>query len=116
MVILIVEDEVLINSITSDDLQSEGYEVVSAYDADEAIEILEHRDDIDLVFTDIDMPGSMDGLMLAAAVRDRWPPIHIIITSGKAHPKSNEMPRDSQYIPKPWLVREVLEVIRGFDD
>jgi CheY-like chemotaxis protein len=84
MVVLVVEDDGLINMMVRDELQQEGYEVVSAYNADEAIEILECRDDIRLIFTDIDMPGSIDGLKLAAVVRDRWPPIHIIITTANA--------------------------------
>jgi two-component system, response regulator PdtaR len=67
MVVLVVEDDGLINMMVKDELQRQGYEVVSAYDADEAIEILECRDDIRL------MPGSLDGLKLAAVVRDRWP-------------------------------------------
>ena len=114
MAILVVDDELLINSITSDDLRSVGYEVVSAYNADEAIGILEDRGDIDTLLTDIDMQGKMDGLGLAAAVHDRWPPVHIIITSGKAEPQGSEMPQDSRFISKPWLVRDVLDVIRSF--
>ena len=114
MVILVVEDEFLINSTTSDDLRSAGYEVVSAFNADEAIEILEHRTDIQLVFTDIDMPGSMDGLRLAAAVRDRWPPVHIIITSGKTKPSRSQMPKDGRFIPKPWRIHEVVDAVRSF--
>jgi CheY-like chemotaxis protein len=114
MVILIVEDEFLINSMTSDDLRSAGYEVVSAFNADEAIEILEHRTDIQLVFTDIDMPGSMDGLRLAAAVHDRWPPVHIIITSGKTKPSRSQMPQHSRFIPKPWRIPDVVEAVRSF--
>jgi hypothetical protein len=62
------------------------------------------------------MPGSIHGLKLAAAVRDRWPPIHIIIMSGKGHPKSDEMPRASQFISKPWLVRDVLQVVHRFEN
>jgi len=114
MVILVVEDECLLNIIASDDLRSAGYDVVSAYDADEAIDILQHRSDIGTLLTDIEMPGSMDGLGLAAAVHDKWPPVHIIITSGKAEPQCSEMPQDSRFVPKPWLVRDVVNVIRSF--
>ena len=114
MVILVVEDEFLINVVTSDDLRSAGYEVMSAYNADEAIKILEHRSDIDTLFTDVDMPGSMNGLRLAAAVHDRWPPVHIIITSGKAAPARSQMPQGSRFIPKPWQVREVVGALRNF--
>jgi CheY-like chemotaxis protein len=114
MVILVVEDEFQIKVVTSDDLRSAGYDVVSAYNADEAIEILEHRSDIDTLFTDVDMPGSMNGLRLAAAVRHRWPPVHIIITSGKAAPARSQMPPDSRFVPKPWQVREVVDAVRSF--
>jgi len=115
MVILVVEDEFLINVTISDDLRSAGYEVVSAYNADEAIEIFEHRSDIDTLFTDVDMPGSMNGLRLAAAVHDRWPPVHIIITSGKATPARSQMPQDSRFIPKPSRVPDIIDVVRSFE-
>ena len=72
--VLVVEDEALVRFTICEDLTSDGYEVLSAASADEAIEILESRNDISTVFTDVEMPGSMDGLKLAAAVRDRWPP------------------------------------------
>jgi CheY-like chemotaxis protein len=82
--VLIVEDEAMIRDVVKDELEDAGYSVILAPHADAAIAILEARQDIHLVFTDIDMPGSMDGLKLAACVRDRWPPVHIIITTGKA--------------------------------
>lgn len=80
--VLIVEDEPLLRLMAIDVVEDAGFDAVEASDADEAIRILESRTDITIVFTDIDMPGSMDGLRLAAAVRDRWPPIRIIVTSG----------------------------------
>jgi len=80
--------------------------------ADEAIKILETRNDIDIVFTDINMPGSMVGLRLAAAVRGRWPPIKLIVTSGKSPPKPQEMPADSRFVPKPYGPEAVLSVVR----
>jgi hypothetical protein len=70
--------------------------------------------DIRLVFTDIDMPGSMNGMKLAAAVREKWPPIHIIITSGKGRPV--ELPELALVIPKPYLGRNVVEGMRTFDN
>src|SRR5512134_2153172 len=88
--VLVVEDEVLVNMFTSSELQAAGYNVVNAFDAGEAILILENRNDIDLVFSDIDMPGSIDGLDLAAAVSLRWPPIGILLTTGKAAPSSGQ--------------------------
>jgi CheY-like chemotaxis protein len=99
--VLVVEDELLVRHFLQVELEEAGYEVVLADDADAAIAILEARADIHLVFTDIDMPGSMDGLKLAACVRDRWPPIHIIITTGNSRPL--EIPANALFIPKPYL-------------
>jgi CheY-like chemotaxis protein len=75
--------------------------VIAAADAAEAIASLESREDIRIVFTDINMPGSMDGLKLAAAVKDRWPPIELIIATGKGAPSKDQMPLGSLFIPKP---------------
>jgi len=102
-VVLVVEDETLIRELVAEELEVAGYTVVIANDADQAIAILEARQDIHLVFTDINMPGSMDGLKLAAAVRDRWPPVHIIITSGKIRPL--EIPANALLSPSPMSAR-----------
>jgi CheY-like chemotaxis protein len=80
--ILIVEDELWLSLDISEALEGEGYDVISVANADDAIKILESRNDIHTIFTDIDLPGSIDGLKLAAAVRDRWPPVNIIVTTG----------------------------------
>ena len=112
--VLVVEDEALVNMFTASELRAVGYEVLTAFDADEAIRILEERKDIDLVFTDIDMPGSMDGLKLAAAVRLRWPPIKILVTTGKATPTPDQMPAGSAIIPKPYEIQDVLKAVHGF--
>jgi CheY-like chemotaxis protein len=85
-------------------------------DADEAIKVLETRNDIRTIFTDIDLPGSMDGLKLAAAVRDRWPPVHIIVTTGMRAPHRDEMPANSMFIAKPYRSAEVLEAVRSFEN
>jgi two-component system, response regulator PdtaR len=81
-VVLVVEDDVLLRLDAVDILKRAGYVVVQAGTADEAIAILEARPNIHVVFTDVQMPGSMDGLKLAKFVKDRWPPIKIIATSG----------------------------------
>ena len=112
--VLIVEDEFLIRDMIQTELEDAGYEVVVADNADAAIEILEARTDIYLVFTDIDMPGSMNGLRLAACVRDRWPPVHIIITTGKVGPR--EIPANALFIPKPYVGRTVVDAIRTFEN
>jgi CheY-like chemotaxis protein len=112
--VLVVEDEMLVLLTICEGLASEGYEVLTAANADEAIKVLESRNDIDAVFTDIEMPGSMDGLRLAAAVRDRWPPINIVVTTGKSRPRDAQMPPDTQFVDKPYQTRDVLRAFRTF--
>jgi len=110
-VVLIVEDEALIRLSAADILEGAGFVVVEASNADAAIEILESRLGIRIVFTDIDMPGSMDGVKLAAAVRSRWPPMRIIMTSGKTAPGS-QLPSRSLFFPKPYSADEILAGVR----
>jgi CheY-like chemotaxis protein len=112
--VLVVEDEILVRDVVSDELIDAGFDVVQVGDAQQAIAVLEARQDIHLVFTDIDMPGSMDGLKLAAAVRDRWPPVHIIITTGKVRPMS--IPANALFIAKPYLTRNVVTAMRTFEN
>jgi len=111
-VILTVEDETLIGEYLGHVLKGAGYEVVATSNADEAISVLEARGDIQLVITDVNMPGSMDGLKLAAAVRDRWPPIEIIVATGRGKPSGDQMPYRSQYLPKPYVPQRVLDAVR----
>jgi CheY-like chemotaxis protein len=99
-VILIVEDETLIR-MHAVEMIEEAFEVVEAASADEAIAILEARLDITVVFTDIQMPGSMDGLKPAAAVRDRWPPIKIVATSSHVKIGPGDLPQGSRFLQKP---------------
>ena len=113
-IVLVVEDEALIRELVADELEVAGYTVVIANDADQAIAILEARQDIHLVFTDVNMPGSMDGLKLAAAVRDRWPPVHIIITSGKIRPL--EIPANALFIPKPYVGENGVAAMRTIEN
>jgi CheY-like chemotaxis protein len=111
-IVLVVEDEPLIRHFVRFELEEAGFTVLEAANADRAVALLEARGDIQLIFTDVDMPGSMDGAKLAAAVRDRWPPIHIIITSGKSQPAA--MPENSVFIPKPYIGRNVVAAMRAF--
>jgi two-component system, response regulator PdtaR len=113
-VILTVEDECLVSEYLGEVLEQAGYRVIATASADEAIAVLESRNDIRIVITDINMPGSMDGLKLAAAVKDRWPPIKIIITTGKTAPKSDELPADSQFVTKPYPPDRILTAVRHF--
>ena len=91
---------------------STGFEVVEAANADEAIRILEARDDICVVFTDVDMPGSMDGLKLAAAVSQRWPPIKLIVTSGHVRVTPEQLPPGGKFFPKPYRGHDIARTIR----
>ena len=100
--VLVVEDESLIRMESVDMIRDLGFEVIEAVDADEAVSLLESVAGIEVVFTDIQMPGSMDGLKLAAAVRGRWPPIKIIATSGRHVLREGELPTGALFLPKPY--------------
>ena len=100
-VVLVVEDEMVLRMRAVDIVEDAGFVSVEAVSADEAIEILESRDDISLLFTDIQMPGSMDGLKLAHAVHTRWPHIKIILVSGQIRLTDEDRPADSRFFPKP---------------
>jgi two-component system, response regulator PdtaR len=113
-VVLVVEDEFLVRMAITLDLIAEGYDVLTASNADQAIKILESRNDIETIFTDIEMPGSMDGLKLAQAVRYRWPPVNIVITSGKTRPRDDEMPENSGFVAKPYEAKDVLNALSAF--
>jgi CheY-like chemotaxis protein len=88
------------------------FDVVEATNADEAIKILETRFDITVVFTDIQMPGSMDGLKLAAAIRGRWPPIKIVATSGIVDVRKVDLPEGGRFLPKPYSAAEIVGTLR----
>jgi CheY-like chemotaxis protein len=100
--VLIVEDEALIRMGAVRMIEDAGFEVIEAANADEAIQILESRSGIRVVFTDIHMPGSMDGLKLAHAVRNRWPPIKIIVTSGRELLTEHDLPDGGRFLSKPY--------------
>jgi CheY-like chemotaxis protein len=111
-VVLIVEDELLLRMNAVDMIEAAGFEVVEAANADEAIEILEARRDIGVVFTDIQMPGSMDGLKLVRAVRGRWPPIKIVATSGHVGVAQTDLPEGGRFLPKPYSPGQIMDVLR----
>ena len=101
-VVLVVEDDILVRMLAVDTVETAGYTAVEASDADDAIVILESRTDIALIMTNVDMPGSMNGLKLAHAARNRWPPVKIIVVSGKAHLFPSQLPSDARFIAKPY--------------
>jgi two-component sensor histidine kinase/DNA-binding response OmpR family regulator len=106
--VLIVEDEMMLRMRAVDIVEDAGFCPVEAVNADQALSILESRSDISLLFTDIQMPGSMDGLKLAHAVHDRWPGIKIILVSGQVNPSDAEKPADSRFFGKPLSVEKMI--------
>jgi two-component sensor histidine kinase/CheY-like chemotaxis protein len=110
--VLVVEDEMLLRMRAVDIVEDAGFTPIEAANADEALAILESRSDVDLLFTDIQMPGSMDGLKLAHAVHGRWPSIRIILVSGKLTPTDSERPTDSRFFGKPLEVNQMIAEIQ----
>lgn len=110
--VLVVEDEFLIRMDIADSLERAGFIVHEAGNAREAIDILGKNPDIQAMFTDVDMPGGMDGVKLAAFARDRWPPLKIIITSGYRRVTSTEMPAECRFFDKPYSLDRVITTIR----
>jgi CheY-like chemotaxis protein len=118
--IMVVEDEVLVRLELVDLIQESGFEVYEAGNADEAIKMLEQNPHIQVLITDIDMPGSMDGLKLSHYVRHRWPPVHIIVTSGHVRVKEADLPLRGLFLNKPYetpkvrlLLAEIAQEIHG---
>ena len=111
-VVLVVEDEALIRMHALQIVEDAGFAVVEAGNADEAIKILESRSDIRAVFTDINMSGSMDGWKLAHAIRGRWPPIHLLVTSGVNAPNVGQLPAKGRFIAKPYSPEQVANALR----
>jgi two-component system, response regulator PdtaR len=111
-IVLVVEDEAIIRMGAVDMLEEGGFAVIEACDADNAIRILELRNDVNVVFTDINMPGTLDGLRLAHAIRGRWPPIHLILTSGRIAANEEDFPANGRFIRKPYRAEHVIATVR----
>ena len=112
-VVLVVEDEPLLRMLAVELVREAGFTAIEASDADEAVVLLESRTDITLLFTDINMPGSMDGLRLAHAVRNRWPPIKILVVSGQQRLQSSDLPSNSCFVEKPYRAAALVEELRS---
>jgi two-component sensor histidine kinase/CheY-like chemotaxis protein len=106
--VLVVEDELVLRLRAVDIVEDAGLTAIEAVNADEALSILESRSDISLLFTDIQMPGSMDGLKLAHTVHKRWPAIKIVLVSGQVKLSESDKPADSRFFGKPL---EIIEII-----
>ena len=118
-VVLVVEDDPLILMSALDLVTHAGFTSVGAPGADEAIAILAARSDIRLVFTDIEMPGTMDGLKLAHYIRNRWPPINLIVASGRAILEESQLPSRSRFFSKPYddnaIAQEIIRMLVDLD-
>jgi CheY-like chemotaxis protein len=106
--ILVVEDEALIRIWAADLLEENGFSVLEAKDADIALKLLKSRPDVKLLFTDVQMPGSLNGMELAREVHARWPHILLVITSGRERPTRAEIPDHGRFVAKPYSGEELL--------
>jgi CheY-like chemotaxis protein len=115
-VVLIVEDEPLLRELAVEFVEQAGFVALQAGDADEAVALLEARSDIAVLFTDINMPDSMDGLELAHTVRDRWPPIRIVVASGQLRPGPSDLPSNGISLEKPYCGEAVIARLHSLVD
>lgn len=115
-VVLLVEDEPLVRELDIDVLQEAGFRVLEARTADEAFEFLKRRPDVGVVFTDVDMPGSLNGFEFARLVHQGWPAIPILVTSGKMYPNPGDLPENAVFLAKPFrpdaLAAQLHQLIR----
>jgi DNA-binding NtrC family response regulator len=110
--VLVVEDEVLILVSVAEELRDAGFKVLEASNADAALVVLEAHPEVTILFTDIDMPGSMDGLKLSAAVRKRWPAMQIIVTSGHMKVRQEDLPDAGQFFAKPYDLSRLISTMQ----
>jgi CheY-like chemotaxis protein len=112
-VVLVVEDEILIRMDVADLLTDAGYRVIGEVNADHALAVLSVRSDVDVLFTDINMPGLLNGSALARIVDMRWPGIAIIVTSGAGRPAPGELPDTARFLPKPYPPSDLVETVKA---
>lgn len=116
-IIVLVEDEPLIRMIAAEFLCDAGYQVIEAAHAAEAIAVLERQaDSIRVLFTDVHMPGEMDGLALAHHARSHWPWIKVLVASGRARPAITELPEGSLFLEKPYSIGRVIDQVTALTD
>ena len=112
--ILVVEDEPLLRMFNTDMLIDAGFDVLEAADATEALHLLETNADIRVVFTDVEMPGALDGFALAQRIEMQWPQISVLVTSGRRYPDEIFTAATRCFVPKPFRVSQVVELIDAF--
>ena len=111
-VVLVVEDEMLTRLNAAMIVEAAGYEAIAVSNGDDAIGLLEQRDDVRAVFTDIQMPGWTDGLGSVRIVRDRWPAVGILVTSGRTIMTEADLPKGIPFLPKPYLPTQIEAALR----
>jgi two-component system, response regulator PdtaR len=112
--VLIVEDEALVNLDIAEALRDDGFEVLQAYNGEQALQILAQNSDIRVLFTDINLGGAVDGIALAEEADRRWPMTEVLITSANLHPALAQLDRIRDYgrfVPKPYPVKAVTRRI-----
>lgn len=113
MKVLVVEDEPIIRLGMVSSIEDAGYSVIEAASADEAVARLAQDSEVGLVVTDVDMPGSMDGIKLAHYVRRRWPPIRLLVISGKVGVRPGELPEGARFMSKPYQEPQLIHTIEA---
>lgn len=111
-VILLVEDEPLVRMLGMDVLEEAGFAVVEAVDAREALAQLEAHPEVDILFTDVQMPGDLDGVQLARIVHDQRPDVRLVVASGHARLSADDLPDNGRFVPKPYRPDELVGVMR----
>jgi CheY-like chemotaxis protein len=114
--ILVVEDEPLVRETSIDILQEAGFRVIEASDADEAFGLLRHRPDVEVVLTDVDMPGSIDGFEFARLTAQGWPDVRVLVISGKTTPKLGDLPPHAVFLPKPYRPETLIALLKQLGD
>ncbi len=109
--ILVVDDEALLRLIAADVLEDGGYRVLEAADAGSALALLAEHQDVGVLFTDVNMPGDLDGIDLAREVHRRWPHVKLVITSGRVHPSGADLPDSGRFVAKPYSPQKLLQEI-----
>jgi two-component system, response regulator PdtaR len=112
-VVLVVQDHPLVRIGVLEVIIEAGFETLEASSAVEAIRILEARPDIHLVFTDAEMPGTMDGVELAHYIRNRWPPVKLIVVSGNGVTDPQALPGGARFFHKPYRETSIVEAMTG---
>jgi CheY-like chemotaxis protein len=111
--ILVVEDEPLVRLVGALLLADAGFNVIEASNAEEALRLLEAGSDIRIVFTDVEMPGALDGFGLARCVHERWPAIGVIVTSGRCEPPRQKQGTPDLFVAKPYASSTLLHKIEA---